>query len=120
MGDRDAHDDAGTPYGGRAPLKLPLRNARCAVATADELYDAATLVDPVVNGVENYRHATAARRPFAYGGGACTLLVRRIDDQVELLFHATPETGAIMTEEQAIEIADALTTAASGRRTGSR
>ncbi len=45
-------------------------------------------------------------------GGRCTLLVRRLNDQIELLFHATPETGAIMTPTQAVEIAEALIAAA--------
>lgn len=65
-----------------------------------------------VTGHESYRHAIEARRPSPYGGGICTLLVRRIGDRVELLFHASPETGAIMTEQQAIELAQALTAAA--------
>jgi hypothetical protein len=63
---------------------------------------------------ESYRHAIDARRPSAYGGGTCTVLVRRIDGRVELLFHACPETGAVMTPAQAIEIAEALTEAAKG------
>jgi hypothetical protein len=42
------------------------------------------------------------------------VLVRRIDCRVELLFHACPETGAVMTPAQAIEIAEALTEAAKG------
>ncbi len=63
-------------------------------------------------GQESYRHAIEARRPSHYGGGACTLLVRRIDGRVELLFHASPETGAILTEGQAVELAQALTAAA--------
>jgi hypothetical protein len=63
---------------------------------------------------ESYRHAIDARRPSAYGGGTCTVLVRCIDGRVELLFHACPETGAVMTPAQAIEIAEALTEAAKG------
>jgi hypothetical protein len=38
-------------------------------------------------------------------------LVRRIDGRVELLFHACPETGAVMSPAQAVEIAAALTEA---------
>jgi hypothetical protein len=64
---------------------------------------------------ESYRHAIEARRPREYGGGICTVLVRRIDGRVELLFHACPETGAIMTPAQAVEIAEALTKAAEDR-----
>ncbi len=61
---------------------------------------------------KSYRHAIDARRLFAYGGGACTLLVlRSAEGQVELLFHATPETGAVLTVEQAVELAQALSEA---------
>jgi hypothetical protein len=61
---------------------------------------------------ETYRHAIEARRPREYDGGACTVLVRRVDSTVELLFHADPRTGAVMTSAQAIEVARALTEAA--------
>ena len=46
---------------------------------------------------ETYRQAIDARRPSEYGGGACTVLVRRVNGTVELLFHADPRTGAVMT-----------------------
>ena len=59
---------------------------------------------------ETYRHAIDARR--AGGGGACTILVRRIGESIELLFHATPATGAALTSAQAEELADALAQAA--------
>ena len=59
---------------------------------------------------ESYRHAIGARRA---GGGSCTILIRRTDDQVELLFHADPTTGATLTPAQAQEVADALRQAAS-------
>jgi hypothetical protein len=42
----------------------------------------------------------------------CTVLVRRVNNRVELLFHASPQTGAVMTPAEAILIAQALTTAA--------
>ena len=57
---------------------------------------------------ESYRHAIDARRPSEYGGGACTILVRRIGDRVELLFHAALNTGAALTREEAAEPSDAL------------
>lgn len=66
----------------------------------------------VAHDEKNYRHAIDARRVFAYGGGACTLLVLRgAEGSVELLFHACPETGAVLTAEQAVELAQALTEA---------
>ena len=65
-----------------------------------------------MNPHESHRHAIDAQRPSEYGGGRCTLLVRRLNDQIELLFHATPETGAIMTPTQAVEIGQALIAAA--------
>jgi hypothetical protein len=65
-----------------------------------------------VNREESHRCALEARRLFEYGGGACTLLVRRLNDQVQLLFHADPRTGAALTPAQAVEIAHALTKAA--------
>lgn len=61
---------------------------------------------------ETHRFALDARRPSEFGGGTCTVLVRRINNQVELLFHASPQTGAVMTPAQAILIAQALMTAA--------
>jgi hypothetical protein len=42
---------------------------------------------------ETYRHVVDARRPFKYGGGACTVLVRRVDVTVEVLFQADLRTG---------------------------
>jgi hypothetical protein len=61
---------------------------------------------------ETYRHAFDVRRPSEYGDGACTVLVRCVHGQVELLFHADPTTGAVMTPAQAAQIAAALTEAA--------
>jgi hypothetical protein len=68
---------------------------------------------------ESYRHAIDVRRPSEYGGGTCTVLVRRIDGRVELLFHACPETGAVLSPAQAVEIAAALTEAAAEDRSTS-
>lgn len=73
-----------------------------------------------MNTHESHRHAIEAQRPSEYGGGRCTLLVRRLNGRIELLFHATPETGAIMTPAQAVEIAEALTAAAENQARGSR
>lgn len=71
--------------------------------------DAVGEIGPVTYDEKDYRHAIDARRTIDYGGGACTLLVfRRIDSSVELLFHASPETGAVLTAEQAVELAQAL------------
>ena len=77
-------------------------------------------LDHPMKSNESHRHAIDAQRPLEYGGGRCTLLVRRLNDQIELLFHATPETGAIMTPAQALEMAKALTTAAENQLRGNR
>jgi hypothetical protein len=65
---------------------------------------------------ETYRAALWARRPPETGGGACTLLVRRVGGRVQLLFHAVLPTGAELTDEQALELARYLTEAVRGRR----
>ncbi|MFN2535599.1 MAG: hypothetical protein ABR528_10145 [Pseudonocardiaceae bacterium] len=61
---------------------------------------------------ETYRHAVDARRVQQYGGGACTILVRRVGDRIEVLFHAALDTGAALSREQAAELAEALRQAA--------
>jgi hypothetical protein len=61
---------------------------------------------------ESYRHAIDARRTSKHGGGACTLLVRRVNGTVELLFHADQRTGAVLTPTQATDLAGALHEAA--------
>lgn len=61
---------------------------------------------------ESAYHCVEGRRPREYGGGACNVLTRRYDGRVELLFHAAPETAAVLTDEQAREIAAALLEAA--------
>lgn len=61
---------------------------------------------------ETYRAAMEARCPADYGGGVCTLLVRRVGGQMQLLHHAALSTGAVLTPEEAIELADSLTAAA--------
>jgi hypothetical protein len=53
-----------------------------------------------------------AKRPYEFGGGLCNILIRRVNDHVELLFHADPRTGALLSTDQAIEIAQALMNAA--------
>jgi hypothetical protein len=95
------------------PLRAPTADGHRLAAQPDQpdLPDLRPL-DTAVNTPESHRYAIDAQRPSEYGGGRCTLLVRRLNDQIELLFHATPETGAIMTPAQAVEIAKALTAAA--------
>jgi hypothetical protein len=63
---------------------------------------------------DKYRHVVAAKRPYEFGGGLCNVLIRRVHDHVELLFHADPRTGALLSPEQAVEAAQALTEAARG------
>lgn len=67
-------------------------------------------------GIETYRAAMEARRPADTGGGACTLVVRRIGGRVELLHHGVLSTGAELSDEQARELADHLTNAIQRRR----
>lgn len=57
---------------------------------------------------ETYRYAINARRVTEHGGGSCTILVRRVGDRVELLFHAALNTGAALTSEEAAELSNAL------------
>ncbi|HET9118329.1 MAG TPA: hypothetical protein VFN75_09715 [Pseudonocardiaceae bacterium] len=57
---------------------------------------------------ETYRHAIDARRVQEYDGGACTILVRRVGDRVELLFHAALNTGAALTRKEAAELSAVL------------
>lgn len=52
---------------------------------------------------ESYRGVIAARCT-ADGGGPCTLIVRRVADRIELLFHGVVSTGADMSEIQADEL----------------
>lgn len=59
---------------------------------------------------KGYRHAIEARVSSLMAVGPCTLLVLGCAGSgVELLFHACPETGAVLTAEQATELAQALT-----------
>ncbi|TCP48619.1 hypothetical protein EV191_110179 [Tamaricihabitans halophyticus] len=64
-----------------------------------------------MSGDETYRHALVARLPFQAGGGACTVLVRRVDGNVQLLFHAVLDTTAVLTRNQVAELIDALSAA---------
>ncbi len=54
---------------------------------------------------ETYRATIAARCPSESGGGACTLILRRVNGRIELLFHGVLSTGAVLTDDDA----DALT-----------
>ena len=63
--------------------------------------------------VESAYHCVQGRKMRGYGnGGACSILSRRYDDRVELMFHADPSLGAVLTAAQAREVADALYAAA--------
>lgn len=64
---------------------------------------------------ETYRAGIEARRTTEAGGGVCTLLVRRVDGRVELLYHAALSTGAELSDDQAVELAEHLTEAARRR-----
>ncbi len=55
------------------------------------------------------RRAIEARRPFRHGGGACTLLVVRNGDRVELLPHAADTWAVTLDTAHAVEVRDALT-----------
>jgi allophanate hydrolase subunit 2 len=64
-----------------------------------------------VTGEETYRAVIEARRPTDTGGGACTLTVRRVDGRVQLLHHGVLSTGAVLSDEQAHELAGYLVSA---------
>lgn len=65
--------------------------------------------------VESEYHCVEGKMKQGYPvDGACNILTRRYDGWVELLFHAVPATGAVLTKAQAREIADALYAAAGG------
>jgi hypothetical protein len=86
----------------------------CACQGSCALRLARAAVSLLVNANRKHRHVIDARRPIQYGGGACNLLLRTVDGNVELLFHATPQTGAVLTRAQAVELAQALTVAVEG------
>lgn len=58
--------------------------------------------------IETYRAVLHARRPEGTGGEACTLIVRRVNGRIELLFHEVLSTGAVLTDEQADALAGRL------------
>ncbi|MPZ65548.1 MAG: hypothetical protein GEU83_08530 [Pseudonocardiaceae bacterium] len=58
---------------------------------------------------EIYRADLEARRPAETGGGMCTLIVRRVNDRVQLLHHGVLSTGAELTDDEASEVAGYLT-----------
>ncbi len=60
---------------------------------------------------ETYRASIAARRPSQFGGGPCSLLVRRIGGRVELIFHGATETAAELPDELAAELVNCVTAA---------
>ncbi|MPZ66731.1 MAG: hypothetical protein GEU83_14875 [Pseudonocardiaceae bacterium] len=61
--------------------------------------------------IETYRAVLHARRPVDVGGEACTLIVRRVNGRIELLHHGVLSTGAMLTDDQADELARRLTAA---------
>lgn len=64
---------------------------------------------------ERYRFVIHAQRTdpeTGVRGGACTLLVIRLQNQVLLLHQAALSTGAALTPKQATELSDRLATAA--------
>lgn len=60
---------------------------------------------------ETYRAVLHARRPAETGGGACTLIVRRVNGRIELLHHGVLSTGAVLTDDEADELTRHLTAA---------
>ncbi len=64
---------------------------------------------------ETYRAVLRARRPVDAGGGACTLIVRRVNGRIELLHHGVLSTGAVLTDDEADELAGRLTAARRGQ-----
>jgi hypothetical protein len=61
---------------------------------------------------ESFRYAIEARRVFERGGGACALLVIRTGRRIMLLHHGAFDTAADLSPELALDLAEALRTAA--------
>ncbi len=55
---------------------------------------------------ETYRAVMHARRPG--DGEPCTLIVRRVNGRVELLYHGALSTGATLSDDEADELAGHL------------
>ncbi len=53
--------------------------------------------------------------PVEAGGEACTLIVRRVGNRVQLLHHGVFRTAADLTGAQAVELAGMLTVASEAR-----
>ena len=53
--------------------------------------------------------------PVEAGGEACTLIVRRVGNRVQLLHHGVFSTAADLTAAQAVELAGMLTAASETR-----
>ncbi len=60
---------------------------------------------------ETYRAVLCTRRPVDIGGEACTLIVRRVNGRIELLHHGVLSTGAVLTDDEADELAGRITAA---------
>lgn len=77
--------------------------------STDEMFRAARAEAEAFRAAQAARRAIEGRRPFRYGGGACTLLLMRCGDQIELLPHATDSWAITLDEAHAVELRDALT-----------
>jgi len=64
---------------------------------------------------ETYRAHVCAAMPVEAGGEACTLIVRRVGNRVQLLHHGVFRTAADLTGAQAVELAGMLTAASEAR-----
>ena len=60
---------------------------------------------------ETYRAHVCAAMPVEAGGEACTLIVRRVGNRVQLLHQGVFSTAADLTGAQAVELAGVLTVA---------
>ena len=68
-----------------------------------------------VSDREKYRARVLAVMPVEAGGEACTLIVRRVGNRVQLLHHGVFSTAADLTGAQAVELAGMLTVASEAR-----
>ena len=68
-----------------------------------------------VSDREQYRAHVLAAMPVEAGGEACTLIVRRVGNRVQLLHHGVFRTAADLTGAQAVELAAMLAAASEAR-----
>ena len=64
---------------------------------------------------EKYRARVLAAMPVEASGEACTLIVRRVGNRVQLLHHGVFRTAADLTGAQAVELAGMLTATSEAR-----